>query len=365
MPDLRVASIQMDAQVGAVEANLARATELVEEAAAQGAKLIVLPEMFAAGYEYTDRNYELPEPLDGPTGTWITRTARRLGVHLVGSFPARMVTGVPDGGRMPGEAYIVAMLAAPDGQRWIYRKIHVAMWENLYFERGDKPVIADTELGRIGLLICWDQVFADLSRAYQGKVDLLCIPSSPPVWSGSLEDGEGQVLASLAELRSLGRSLDGVDWFQRAQTAHARSAGVPLVYAARCGTFHSPIPYGWSFLTMLKPREVLHVLRAVRTRYLLRCPMQGRSCILDARGERLAAAEQEGETVLVATVQPGVPKASALPPVPRGQALIPGIPRFQFWFDRSMITLGRRYHERYRQQTKANDENSSDREDQT
>ncbi len=337
MPDLRVAAIQMDAQVGAVEANLAHAGELVEQAAAHGAVLVVLPEMFSTGYEYTDRNYSLPEPLEGRTGTWIARTARRLGVHLVGSFPARWPSG----------NYIVAMLAAPDGRHWIYRKVHVAMWENCYFDRGTEPVIADTDLGRIGLLICWDQVFADLARAYQGRVDLLCIPSSPPTWVGTVEDKRGRELARIETLRAFGQKLDVIDWFARAQVLHARSAGVPVVYAARCGTFHSPIPYGSLLLLTLTTRAAPRVLRVVGTQYLLRCPMMGRSCILNADGERIASTGHDEEAVLTATVQPGTPDPATLPPVPKGRSLVPGIPASQFRFDDSLITWGRRYRRRH------------------
>jgi predicted amidohydrolase len=330
MTNLTVAAIQMDCQVGDVKANLAHAAELVEQAAAQRAQLVVLPELFNTGYEYTDHNFTLPEPLDGPTGTWIVETARRLNVHLLGIFPARVGS----------KAYIAAKLAAPDGRTWAYYKNHVALWENLYFERGSQPLIADTELGRIGLLICWDQVFADLARAYQGRVDLLCVPSSPPLWLGTLEDAQGNVLARLDAMRSLGRTLDGADWFDRARVAHARSASVPLIYAARCGEFHSPIPYGWSFLTMLKRGDAQRVRRAVGTDYLLRCPFQGRSCILDAAGEPLAQTDQAGEAVLVATVQRGTPDPATLPPVPRGRAMIPGVPKSQFLFDDSLIVQG-------------------------
>ncbi len=336
MPDLTVAAIQMNALVGEVQRNLAHAARLVEQAAAQGAQLIVLPELFSTGYEYTDRNFHLPEPLDGLTGTWIIETARRLGVHLVGSFPAQI----------DGVAYIVAMLASPDDRQWVYRKRHVALWENLYFERGSEPMIADTELGRIGLLICWDQVFADLARAYQGRVDLLCIPSSPPTWVGTMEDSDGSVLARTSDLRSVGSTLDGVEWFDQAQVAHARSAGVPIVSAARCGEFHSPIPYGWSFLTMLRPGDALRVLRTTGTKYLLRCPMQGRSRILDASGEPLTSAGQNGEAVLVASVQPGAPGPAAVPELPRGRALIPSIPRSMFLFDNSLIIQGQWYRRR-------------------
>jgi predicted amidohydrolase len=335
--EVRVAAVQMDAQPGQLEENLAQAATHVEAAASQGAQLIVLPELFSTGYEYTDRVHGWPEPLDGRTGTWVAETARRLGVHLVGSFPARV-----DGG-----SYIVALLAAPSGQRWVYRKNHVAMWENCYFDRGRESPIAETDLGSIGLLVCWDQVFADLARAYQGRVDLVCIPSSPPTWLGTLENEEGRILAQVARLRSAGAPLDGVDWFQRAQVAHARSASVPVVYAARCGVFHSPLPYGGSFLLTVSPKGALQVLRTVGTRFWLRCPMMGRSCILDAEGSRLVEAGQDGEAVLVADVGTGTPDPKTLPPVPTGRALVPGIPAWQLWFDDSMVLWGRWHRRRY------------------
>jgi predicted amidohydrolase len=320
-----------------VEANLAHAEELVEQAAQQGAQLIVLPELFSTGYEYSDRNFALPERLEGPTGLWIAKTARRLNIHLHGTFPARTPRG----------SYIASMLAAPDGRHWIYRKVHVFFWENCYFDRGIEPVIAETDLGRIGLLTCWDQVFTDLARAYQGNVDLLCIASSPPTWLGALEDTEGCVLARTSELRSMGHTLDGVDWFCRAQVLHARSAGVPVVYAARCGTFLSSFPYGSSFLMTLKPGDALHVLRGAGTKYRIRCPMMGRSCVVNAAGERVASADQDGEAVLVATVQPGAPDPAVLPPVPKGKSLVPGIPRSQLWSENLLIWLGRWYASRH------------------
>ena len=338
MAEVAVAAIQMDARVGALEDNLARAGRLVEEAAGQGAQLVVLPELFNTGYEYTDRNHALVEPLDGRTGTWIVETARRLGVHLVGTFPACI----------EGQDYITALLAAPSGRCCIYRKNHVAFWENCYFARGAEAAVARTELGRIGLLICWDEVFADLARAYQGRVDLLCIPSSPPVYLGTLEDGGGNVLARLERMALLGKVVDGVDWFTRAQEAHARGAGVPVVYAARCGTFCSPIPYGWSFLSMLRAGEALRVLRRAGLGYHLRSPLQGRSAILDGTGRRIVQAGQEGEAVLVARVQAGGPDPASLTPLPAGRSLIPGIPWMQFLFDDWLAVQGRWHRRRHR-----------------
>ncbi len=341
MGEIRAAAIQMDSLVGDVEANLGHAEKLVEQAAGQGAQLVVLPELFSTGYEYTDRVYTWSEPLDGRTAIWIAETARRLKIHLVGCFPARF------SGEKRGKTYIAAMLAAPDGRHWIYRKVHVAMWENCYFHRGPEPLIADTDLGRIGLLICWDQIFTDLARAYQGRVDLLCIPSSPPTFVGTIEDNEGGVLAELGTFRMMGKVVDGVAWFDHAQKAHVHCAGVPLIYSSRCGTFHSRIPYGSTYFFAPGMRGAMRVWGNAGTKYWLRCPMIGRSRILDRDGEALASTGQDAEAVLVADVQPGAPDPAKLAPVPKGRALIPGIPASQLLFDDSMIALGRWYRWRH------------------
>jgi predicted amidohydrolase len=337
----------MDAQLGATEHNRAHAAGLVAEAAGRGAQLIVLPELFACGYQYSDLLYSLVEPLSGPTALWIADTARRLGVHLVGSYPARTSSG----------NYIVAMLAAPDGRHWIYRKVHVALWENCYFHRGSEPVIANTELGRIGLLICWDQVFTDLVHAYQGRADLLCIPSSPPTIVGSVEDSAGRILAKTDGLELAGREVDMVSWFDQAQVAHAQTCGVPVVYSARCGQFRSQLPYGAWFLLPLGTRAALRILRRTGTRFHLRCALMGRSRILNSAGQALADAAQDGEAVLVATVQPGAPDPATLPQAPRKRSLVPDIPALQLFFDDSWIILGRWYRWRHqRKQSIADDQ---------
>ncbi len=318
---------------------------MVKQAAEQGAQLVVLPELFNSGYEYTDRVYTWSEPLDGQTAIWIAQMARRLNVHIVGCFPAQFSAGRSTG--KGGRSYIAAMLAAPDGRHWIYRKVHVAMWENCYFHRGIDPVIADTDLGRIGLLICWDQIFTDLARAYQGRVDLLCVPSSPPTFVGTIEDDKDRALVEPSTLELMGKTVDGADWFDRAQLAHVRSAGVPLIYAARCGTFHSPLPFGPSFLLTLGMGRALHVLRSAGTRYRLRCPMMGRSRILSRDGEPLASTGQDGEAVVIADLKSGAPDAVKMAPIPKGRTLIPGIPAAQLLFDDSTIALGRWHRRRH------------------
>ncbi|MCC6298780.1 MAG: hypothetical protein IT314_05750 [Anaerolineales bacterium] len=81
---IQIAAIRMNAVPASVEARLERAQSLIFRAAAQSAQLIVLPELFNSGYEYSSRNYQIAEPLDGQTLSWMKRTARAKSVHLAG-----------------------------------------------------------------------------------------------------------------------------------------------------------------------------------------------------------------------------------------------------------------------------------------
>ncbi|MEE8389400.1 MAG: nitrilase-related carbon-nitrogen hydrolase [Anaerolineae bacterium] len=63
-----------------------RPDRLVTEAAAAGAQLLVLPELFNTGYAYSDANHRLAEPLNGSTATWMKEAAARLNVHLAGTL---------------------------------------------------------------------------------------------------------------------------------------------------------------------------------------------------------------------------------------------------------------------------------------
>ncbi len=313
MRQITVAAVQMVSEPWAVERNLARAQALVQEAASQGAELVVLPEVFNVGYEYTDRNFSFSEPLEGPTGTWLTEMARRLNVHLMGSFPAYI----------EGDCHIVAVLVAPEGRRWVYGKNHVAMWENLYFRPGTGACIADTDLGRVGIIVCWDTVFADLSRTYrQGRVDLLCLCSSPPNFAlGQIRHGGRTVL----DLRTMSRwqkvAAKAYDWFFEGTRLHVRNCGVPAVHAVRCGSFHSPLPYPFLFLLGFNPLDIGRVI-AAGLDYTLACPMIGHSLIVERDGTVLCSLEEE-ESVLVAPVTAGAPDPDSLPPPPGGRTIVP------------------------------------------
>lgn len=183
----RVAVVQFNPQVGVEnrEANLAGIQQRLEAAVAEGANLIVLPELATTGYTFTSREeaYAHSEPVPaGPTVQGWETFAQANGVYVVGCLPE--LDGV--------KLYDTAVLVGPEGFIGKYRKTHLWNEEKLFFTPGDLgfPVF-DTRLGRIGLLVCWDIWFPETARliAQQGA-DIICIPTGwvwtpPPLYDAS------------------------------------------------------------------------------------------------------------------------------------------------------------------------------------
>src|SRR5438445_5463744 len=161
------------------EANLATATARVREAAARGARLVCLPELFRTRYfcqrEDADA-FDLAEPVPGPTTDELARLARELGIVVVGSVFERRAAGV---------YHNTAVVLDADGTlRGLYRKMHIPddplYYEKFYFTPGDLGFRAfDTAVGRIGTLVCWDQWYPEAARltALAGA-DVLFYPTS-------------------------------------------------------------------------------------------------------------------------------------------------------------------------------------------
>jgi predicted amidohydrolase len=141
-------------------ARVARAIGLVAEAAAGGARLVVLPELWATGFFAFDRWEAAAEPVDGPTATALARAARDAGVWLVGgSLLERDEEGIHN-----------AILAwSPAGERVaLYRKIHLFSYRSREAELlapGREPVVFDLEGTAVGLAVCFDLRFPELFRA--------------------------------------------------------------------------------------------------------------------------------------------------------------------------------------------------------
>ena len=234
MPTHTLAAIQMSSAFGEVQANLAKAEVLVHNAAAAGAELVVLPELFNTGYAYTPLNYELAETPDGLTAGWIKQLAKNLDIHLAGSFLQRR----------DAEIYNTLQLTAPDGRTWTYDKNHPWGWKWAYFCPGRGPKIAETRLGRIGLLICYDVTHPNSFSAYVGKIQLLLISSSPPKVNRMRLHFPGEEPIEMEETGAVARLIQesGDEVFDgdlRAQTAWL---GVPLINAMPYGEFSSVVP---------------------------------------------------------------------------------------------------------------------------
>jgi N-carbamoylputrescine amidase len=152
------------------EANVRRAIAKLAEAAAAGARLVCLPELFRSQY-FAQREdpalFDLAEPVPGPTTEALGQAARQAGVVVIAGLFER---------RAPGLYHNSAAVIDADGRVvGIYRKMHIpddpAYYEKFYFTPGDLGFRAfDTRVGRIGTLVCWDQWYPEAARltALQG-----------------------------------------------------------------------------------------------------------------------------------------------------------------------------------------------------
>jgi N-carbamoylputrescine amidase len=152
------------------EQNLKHAIEMVRDAAAQGARVICLPELFLTQY-FCQREdaalFDLAEPVPGPTTKAIGEVARATGTTVIASIFERRAAGV---------YHNSAALLGTDGTlAGLYRKMHIPddplYYEKFYFTPGDLGFKAfDTPVGKIGTLVCWDQWYPEGARltAMQG-----------------------------------------------------------------------------------------------------------------------------------------------------------------------------------------------------
>ena len=182
---VKIACIQMEPIVGEKERNVQRSLGLIEEAAVNGAHLLVMPELCNSGYAFDSREeaFALAEEIpNGPTCRSWAEAAQKHGLHIVAGINER------DGQAL----YNAAVVIGPSGHVGTFRKVHLWNEENLFFERGNLgfPVFR-TPLGRIGTFICYDGWFPESFRlcALQGA-DIICIPTNWVPIPGQVEDRE-------------------------------------------------------------------------------------------------------------------------------------------------------------------------------
>ena len=240
---VKIAVVQMKASPAPTKERLARAENFVAMCAENGARLVVLPEVFNTGYEYSDQNYLQAESFDGLTATWMKQISARYHVHLAGSFLRREQNAI----------FNTMFLVAPNGQQWYYDKNYPWIWERAYFQKGTNITIADTEFGKIGFLICWDVAHPNLWQQYSGKVELMIVSSCPPkALDLALVFPDGKRIMSKntgALTQYLKHTSDKT--FGECLRKQASFLGVPVAHSTSTGAFSSPFPNPKSSLVML------------------------------------------------------------------------------------------------------------------
>jgi N-carbamoylputrescine amidase len=215
----RVGLVQMSATADPAQ-NLVHAIDRLNDAAAKGAQIVCLPELFQTQY-FCQREdaalFDLAEPIPGPTTARLSDVARQLRIVLIASLFEK---------RAPGVYHNTAVMIDCDGSlRGIYRKMHIPddplYYEKYYFTPGDLGFKAfDTSIGRIGTLVCWDQWYPEGARltALQGA-QVLFYPTAIG-WhpDEKAEFGEAQY-----------------DAWQTIQRAHAIANGVYVAVVNRVG----------------------------------------------------------------------------------------------------------------------------------
>lgn len=259
---MRIGLVQQ-ANTADIQGNVERLKTNIRRAASEGAELVVLQELHNGLYfcqTEDTRLFDLAEPIPGPSTETFGELARELGIVLVLSLFER---------RVPGLYHNTAVVLERDGSiAGKYRKMHIpddpAYYEKFYFTPGDlgfEPI--DTSVGRLGVLVCWDQWYPEAARlmAMRGA-DLLIYPTAIG-WESSDTNEE--------KARQLGA------WVT-VQRGHAVANGLPVVSVNRVG--HEPDPSGQT--------------NGIR--------FWGNSFVAGPQGELLAELSNDEETVRVVEV---------------------------------------------------------------
>jgi len=207
--------------------NLTKSCEEIRKAAEQGAQLVLLQELHTGPYFCQTEDtaqFDLAEPIPGPSTEQLGALAAELGVVIVASLFER---------RAPGLYHNTAVVLDADGSiAGRYRKMHIpddpGFYEKFYFTPGDlgfRPI--GTAVGRLGVLVCWDQWYPEAARLMcLAGAELLLYPTAIG-WDPN-DDAAEQT-----------RQLDA--WFT-VQRSHAIANGVPLLSCNRVG--HEADPSG-------------------------------------------------------------------------------------------------------------------------
>jgi predicted amidohydrolase len=175
---MRIAIYQCEGRSARTQDNLEILRQSALAAAAQGARLLICPEMFLTGYNIGNKVFELAETVEGPSTQKAAQIAREANIALLYGYPERSETVV----------FNSAMLIDHNGNRLAnYRKTHLyGQEETRLFHPGDYLIIAELEGLKVGLLICYDIEFPEAVRALaRAGAEFIAVPTAlmePHCW---------------------------------------------------------------------------------------------------------------------------------------------------------------------------------------
>ena len=177
---IKLALAQISSKRENKKENLLKIEKLMIKAKQQGADLVIFPELSLTGYVLMDQVYELAETIPGPSTQKVEVLAKKIGMHIIFGMPELSE-------KTQATVFNTAVFVGPKGLIGKYRKMylptHSVFEEKRYFRPGYQPTSFQTELGNIGLSICYDIFFPEVFRLIRlkGAQLIVCISASPAV----------------------------------------------------------------------------------------------------------------------------------------------------------------------------------------
>jgi len=183
---VNVALAQISCKVGDKKHNVNVMKKNVREAKKRNANLVIFPELSLTGYVSRDLAYELAEPIPSPTIRSLEEVTKRENIYMVLGMPERSE-------KARAVLYNTAVLLGPEGFIGKYRKMHLpthsVFEEKRYFRLGYEAQVFETDIGKLGLTICYDVFFPEVFRLLRlkGAQLIVSISASPAVRRGFFE----------------------------------------------------------------------------------------------------------------------------------------------------------------------------------
>lgn len=177
---IKLALAQISSKREDKEANLQKIERLTWKAKEEGADIAIFPELCLSGYVVRDQFYEMAETVPGPTVERVQALAKKTGVHVIFGMPELSE-------KTKATVFNTAVLVSPKGYVGKYRKMylptHSVFEEKRYFRPGYETSAFQTDMGNIGLCICYDIFFPEVTRLtrLKGAQLIVCISASPAV----------------------------------------------------------------------------------------------------------------------------------------------------------------------------------------